>query len=174
MSYKIKMSDHLSLENRLIDLGKAIETNGAGALRHPQQADIPEWLGADVVVTSNFAGPESGYMGHDLLVRTNHAKAVTWLFFELRDSFANALNSGNKYGFYSRLASAALAHLSKHQPESQDHRPLLKSVLTVAFAIGAELRVQGSISPQAPVIIHTTDQEGRQRRIDGDTGRKSD
>lgn len=143
--YKEIMRNFASLENRLIDIGRIIETNHPRALHHPKLASMPEWLGADVAITSNFAVPESGFMGHDLLVRTNHAKSLTWLFFEVRDAFGGELDSGNKYGFYGRLAEAALSHLSSNQPESEDPRPLLKSVLAVAFTFHAELRQQDSI-----------------------------
>jgi hypothetical protein len=73
---------------------------------------------------------------------------------------------GNKYGFYGRLAEAALGHLAQHQPEDADHRPLLKAVLTQAFSYHAELRQHDSIADNSGIIIHRTDQEGRQQRLD--------
>ena len=90
------MSDHQILGNRLIDLGKKIETKTAEDLRHPQQTDIPEWQGADVIITSDFTGHVSGYLGHDLMVRSRHAQPLTWLFFELRmPSVTNSMRETN-------------------------------------------------------------------------------
>lgn len=155
----------MSIENRLIDLGSALESKSAESLRHPQQADMPEWSGADVDITSNFARMEDqGLDGHDLIVRTAHAKVLTWLFFELRDAFSAALDSSNKYAFYEELAVAALTHLAKDQPESDDCRPLLKAVLSAAFVLARELDEQGALQHSPNIVIHSRDAEGRQRR----------
>jgi len=128
---------------------------------------MPEWQGADVIITSDFTGTGqvSGFWGHDLMVRTRHAQPLTWLFLEARDAFGDELDFRNKYGFYGSLAEAALAHLAQHQPEDADHRSLLKAVLTQAFSFHAELRKHGSISDNASIILHSTDEEGRQQRL---------
>ena len=160
------MSDHQILANRLIDLGGKIETKTAEDLRHLQQTRMPEWQGADVIITSEFTGQVSGFWGHDLMVRTRHAQPLTWLFLEVRDAFGDELDFRNKYGFYGSLAEAALTHLAQHQPEDPDHRSLLKAVLTQAFSFHAELRQHGSISNNAGIILHSTDEEGRQQRLD--------
>ena len=160
------MSEHQVLANRLIDLGKKIETKTAEDLRHYQQTNMPEWQGADVIITSDFTGHVSGDFGHDLMVRSRHAQPLTWLFLELRDAFGDELDAGKKFRFYGSMAEAALMHLAQHQPESVDHRPLLKAVLTQAFNFHAELRHHDSISDNSRIIIHGTDQEGRQQRLD--------
>jgi|LauGreStaDraftv2_3_1035109.scaffolds.fasta_scaffold161311_1 hypothetical protein len=160
------MSEHQVLANRLIDLGRRIEAKTVEDLRHPQQTDMPEWQGADVIITSDFTGHVSGFLGHDLMVRSRHAQPLTWLFFELRDAFGDELDAGNKYGFYGSLAEAALTHLAQHQPEDADYRSLLKAVLTQAFTFHAELRQHDSISGNGSIILHSTDQEGRQQRLD--------
>lgn len=149
------------IEDGLISLGKRIERGDA--LAHPAQSQIPEWQGADTVVTSSF---ENGPEDHDLIVRTVHAKQLTWLFFELRDCFSNELNAGNKYGFYGRLAQAALDHLSANQPEPEEAGPLLKAVLKEAFRFLLELRESDELPPDSGVVIHSIDKEGRQKRSD--------
>jgi hypothetical protein len=155
----------MSVENSLLDLVLALESKPAAALRHPQQAEMPEWSGADVDITSDFQKKEGeGIGGHDLIVRTFHAPQLTWLFLELRDAFGDYLDASNKHGFYEALASAALKHLAEHQPEPEDCRPLLKSVLSVAFKFARELGERGAISPSPSIVVHSRDAEGRQRR----------
>ena len=81
-------------------------------------------------ITSDFLWESSNFVeAHDLLVRTRHARALTWLFLEVRDAFSLWLDASNKYGFYGSLAEAALDHLAQHQPETVDARPLLEAVL---------------------------------------------
>jgi hypothetical protein len=73
------------IEDRLISLGKHIERGEA--LVHPEQAQIPEWQGADTVVTSLF---EMRHEDHDLIVRTVHAKRLTWLFLSFETASATS------------------------------------------------------------------------------------
>jgi len=138
----INKPDSLALvESKLINLGEKIVSEPVSRLAHPQQAQLPEWRGADVQVTSNFANESSGFIeAQDLLVRTRHARALTWLIFELRDAFAGWLDYGNKYSFYGALAQAAVKHLAANQPESDDPKPLLNIVLTAASRYLKNLR----------------------------------
>lgn len=158
------MLSFLEIEDKLLCLGKTIETATKGQLVHDQQKEIPEWLGADTCVTSNFSAVQPHPLDHDLVVRTIHATELTWLFFELRDTFAAALDAGNKYSFFGSLAQAAASHLALHQPEAEDHRPLLKSVLADAFAQLTQLRERGQISNPGRIVVHRSDAEGRQSR----------
>jgi hypothetical protein len=160
-----------AIESRLIDLGARLSHSPPDQPVHPQQAEIPEWVGADVHVTSDFAWePKNLFDAHELLVRTRHAKPLTWLIFELRDAFEEWLDFRNKYGFYGSLAQAAQRHLAAHQPESDDPRPLLKDVLAVGFKCVEALRREGELPEDAGIIVHQQDAEGRQRRIDPETG----
>lgn len=160
------MSEYRVLADRLIDLGKKIETGSVAELQYQQQTDMPEWQGADVIITSVFTDQGRGFFDHELMVRTRHAQLLSWLFLELRDAFGEELDAGNKYGFYQSLAEAALTHLAQHQPEADDHRSLLKAVLTQAFSFHTELTQRGSIRDNGSIIIHSTDLEGRQQRLD--------
>lgn len=139
---------------------------------HPDQLSGPvEWRGADVRITSDFR-PEApkSFMDHDLIVRTQHAKVLSWLFLELRDAFEAFLDAGNKYGFYGALAQSALRHMAAHQPESDDPRPLLRAVLAAADDQLKLIARFGGIPDNAAAVLHSTDAEGRQSRIDLETG----
>lgn len=121
-------------------------------------------------ITSDFTWEPKDFMdGHDLLVRTRHAKSLTWLLFELRDAFSGHLDAWNKYVFYGSLAKAALDHLAIHQPEDEDPRPLLKAVLSCAFSALETLRRDGELPSGPMIVIHESDAEGRQKRRDADT-----
>jgi hypothetical protein len=160
-----------ALEDRLLALGRQLDGERSPRPRHPDQAGMPEWRGADVVVTSNFESTARNFVdGHDLMVRTRHAVAVTWLFLELRDAFSGWLDASNKYGFFGALGQAALAHLAVHQPESEDPRPLLRAVLACAFQWLPIIRENDAVPPNAECLMHVQDTEGRQRRIDMETG----
>lgn len=171
------MSDSPSiaeLESRLIAIGQRMDNASLGTPRHPDQNHMAEWSGADVRVTSDFAHEPQGFVdSHDLLVRTQHAGMLTWMFLEVRDSFGSLLDASNKYGFYGSLARAALEHLAAHQPESDDPRPLLRAVIARAFDWLQVLRDEGEIPPNAQFVIHTRDSEGRQRRTDRETGEET-
>ena len=159
------------IESRLISIGQRIGAEDLAGLSHPSQVKIPEWTGADVRVTSDFSDePNNLFDAHDLLIRTRNAGTLTWLFFEIRDAFADLLNFSNKYGFYGSLAQCASQHLAANQPEPVDPRPLLRSVLARAFEWLQIFRDTGEIPANAVFIFHTQDAGGRQRRIDLETG----
>ena len=162
-----------AIEQQLIKLGTLLPRAASGELRHRQQATMREWQGADVRITSDFTLELTNMCdAHDLLVRTRHAEALTWLVLEIRDTFSDRLDYANKYGFYGALAQAAMKHLAGHQPETDDAVPLLKAVLKRAFQWLATLRKTGQIPDQPMVVIHERDAEGHQRRIDAATGKE--
>ena len=135
-------------------------------LHTPDQQTPAEWTGADIRVTSDFEWePKTFVEAHDLLVRTRHAKALTWLLLEVRDGFGFWLDASNKYGFYGSLAEAALEHLARNQPEPEDARPLLATVLQRVFEHVRLLRAHGRLPEDASLVTHTIDAEGRQRRL---------
>jgi hypothetical protein len=139
---------------------------------HVRRFEIPEWTEADVRVTSDFAWePKSLFDDHELLVRTRHATPLRWQFFELRDAIDESLEFTKKCGPFGSLAEAAQRHLAAHQPESDYPRPLLlRDVLAVGFQWVVVLRREGDLPADAPIVLHTDDAEGRQRRINPDTG----
>lgn len=120
-------------------------------LRHPQQETMLEWAGADVVLTSDSSRGPSGW-GRELVVPTRHARALTWLFFELRDLFLPWLDFRNKHGFFGALGRAAAEHLAQHQPEPSDPRPLLEDVLQEGFAWQRILAEHGALPEDPPVV----------------------
>lgn len=164
------------IENLLLELGRRIQCDPEPSLRHPGQEPLPEWRGADVVVTSDLLyepDPEDFMEGHNLRVRTVHALPLTWLFMELWDAFDGWLDFSNKYGFYGTLGQTAIGKVSSSLPESPDHRALLKAVLARAFEFLAVLRENEALPRDSMVVLHSTDSEGRQLRIDGATGEET-
>jgi hypothetical protein len=159
------------LEDKLLVLGRRVDSPSIADLQHADQQSLPEWRGADTRITSDFVSEPKGWDDeHGLLVRTLHAKQLTWLFLELRDAFNPWLDASNKYGFYGSLARAALQHLAMNQPEADDARPLLRAVLGAAFDHLATLRSRGVITANASIVLHERDSEGRQRRTNFQTG----
>ena len=159
------------VQNRLVALGASLLMSPADRLVHPDQGLMPEWRGADVCLTSAFAREPNDFMdGHHLLVRTRHARPLTWLFLELRDAFGGWLDAGNKEGFFGSLAQVALKYLAANQPEPDDAKPLLKAVLAEACRWQEILRREGKLPAQPPHIIHSQEAEGRQTRVNPTDG----
>lgn len=152
------------MEDQLLALGRLIESANAARLRHHDQERIAEWIGADVVITSNFEPAESGLLNHDYMVRTQHAGVLSWLMFSLRDVFGEHLDAFNKYRFFGELGRAAIDHLASKQPESESPVLLLKAVLSCAFRFLGELREHDRILDGPSIVVHQTDSEGRQER----------
>lgn len=160
-----------SIEDLLIGLGKRLNSEDLSGLRHESLGGSAEWRGADVVISDDFAWEPKNFMeAHDLRVRTRHSVQLSWLFVELRNAFSFWLHAGNKYGFYGSLAQAALDHLAAHQPESEDPRPLVRAALDQAFRWLKVLRETGGIPEDSQCVLHIQDVEGRQRRIDLESG----
>lgn len=161
---KLKVKGPDSIEDGLMNMGKAIEAGGL--LTHPEMVRIPEWRGADIRITSDFKTDfnEANYFDHDLTVRTRHAGPATWFVFQMRDLFDGWLDAGNKYGFYELLARAALEHLAGNQPEPVDAKPLLRAMLRQGFAILGVAREHHIWPDDAMMVLHTRDDEGNQLR----------
>jgi hypothetical protein len=158
----------------LVSIGKKLDGEENPEHGTPDQKESPEWRGADVIITSDFTwAPQHFADAHDLVVRTRHAGQLAWLLRQVRDAFESWLDAGNKYGFYGSLAGAALEHLAAHQPEPDDPRPLMRAALDRTFLWLQVLRDQGEIPDNAICVLHLQDIEGRQVRIDLQTGRKT-
>ena len=159
------------IEQCLLDLALRLGRAKPHEMVHARQSEFPEWQSAGVRLISDFSRePRNSAQAHDFLVRTRHGPAVTWLFFELQDTFVGWINAGNKYGFYGSLAQTALKHLARHQPESDDPRPLLKDVLSEAFHWLHILRQTGELTEHPALIRHTQDTESRRCRTNLETG----
>lgn len=138
------------------------------------QAEREGWRGADVIVTADFENrPGSWLDEHKLWIRTRHARPLGWLFREIRDAFHGWYDFRNKYGFFGSLGQAALGHLGRHQPEPDDHRVLLLAVLQQADVWAEFVSRHGCLPNNAPVVIHLTDVEGRQLRLDAASGEET-
>jgi hypothetical protein len=87
---------------------------------------------------------------HDLVVRTQHAAQLTWLFLELRDAFSYCLNFRNKYGFYGSLAQAALDHLAAHHRQVPRTRGYARSFLCAGAPSAAPERDHADFGLQDP------------------------
>jgi hypothetical protein len=160
----------VEIEERLVTLGKRIETEPVSKLRHEGQGSLPEWRGADVIVTSDpLFEPEDFVEATKLVVRTVHAKPLTWLFMEIWDAFTGHLDFTNKHGFYGELAYAALDVLAREQPDP-DCRKLLKAVLARAFDLLGHLQKHHNLPLQSALVLHGMNAEGQQSRIDAATG----
>ena len=161
---KFKVNGPEAIEDGLMDMGRVIEAGGPWT--HPEMERIPEWRGADILITSDFKTDfnDPNYFDHDLTVRTRHAGPATWFVFQMRDLFDGWLDYGNKYGFYELLAQAALEHLAANQPEPEDAKPLLRAMLTRAFLM-LEVAKEHHVWPDdAMMVVHSQDDEGNQLR----------
>mgnify|MGYP007046925708 CR=1 FL=1 len=131
------------------------------------------WRGADVIVTDDFECQPGWMDGHKLWVRTRHARPLGWLFRRVRDAFYGWYDFRNKHSFFGSLGRAALDHLANHQPEPEEHRPLLLHVLVQAGFWVDIIEQNGFLPDDAPIVVHLTDPEGRQFRIDAATGKET-
>jgi len=158
------------IEFRLINLGHRINTEPDSSLRHAGQVELREWRGAGVIVTSDLLfEPQDMIEASKLVVRTAHALPLTWLFMEFWEAFSGHLDASNKYGFYGDLASAALDALAREQPDP-DCRKILQAVLARGFHFLDYLRSNQCLPPESMIVIHSTNAEGQQVRIDASTG----
>lgn len=99
-----------------------------------------EWGGADVVITSKRPLTEGGRFYPDpRYVVTPFYKELSWLFYQLRDAFADLLDSVNKIEFYGRLANAAIRYQQYLEDKPENVQYLLSAVLHEAFAILEEM-----------------------------------
>ena len=160
----------MPLLDHLNSLRTKINVQGNLTIRHPRQEEMSQWYGGGVLVTNNFAAE---FDTRKLVVRTHHAESLTWLIFELQDAFSDWLDFNNKYSFYGSFAQASLKHLSEHQPEAGDPRPLLNAVLHVADGFSQYVLKHKHLPPDSPVVLHLEDEEGKQLRIDPFTGKET-
>jgi hypothetical protein len=114
---------------------------------------VKEWGGADVVVTSIVPTPSTGdsFYPEPRYVVTPNAKALSRLFYSLRDAFQNLIDDLPKIEFYGRLSNAALRYQSRLSGSAENPKDLLRAVLHEAFAMLEEME-EGSFKflPIAP------------------------
>ncbi len=108
------------------------------------EQDVPdakpeEWVGADVVITSEQPEiePDAFYPAPRFVV-TPHAAQLSWLFFQLRDIFLPLYGGNSKIELFGRLANAALRYQAKSEG-LEDQGELCSAVLHEAYAILEEM-----------------------------------
>jgi len=131
---------------------------------HPDQASMPEWRGAGVVVSSGDNLASTGFRGGlERLVVTRHAKSLTWLLLELRDLFGDEVDASNKYGFYAQITEAVAEREHFQNTEGSDPRPLLWMVLEAGFRVHLLLEENGFLPSDPTVVVDFYHESGVQR-----------
>ena len=98
-----------------------------------------EWSGANVVITYRQVNrASSSFYSEPRYVVTDDAKELSWLFYQLRDIFAQLYDNKSKLEFFGRLANTALRYQSISK-DDENQRDLLFAVLHEAFAILDEM-----------------------------------
>ena len=109
-----------------------------------QKGDYPHnrqnWGGADVVITSKAPKPtEGGFYPEPRYVVTQFSRELSWLFEEMRNTFAPFLDGCNKIEFYGRLANMANRYQQRLKGKEEREKDLLLAVLHDAFAMLEEM-----------------------------------
>jgi len=98
-----------------------------------------EWGGADVVIASRRPETEGGgFYPEPRYVITQSARQLSWLFYELRDTFKGLYDGATKIEIFGRLANAAIRYQRKCGG-NENQRDLLFAVLHEAFAMLDEM-----------------------------------
>lgn len=84
--------------------GENAATDGKTPLFHYAHVEIHDPASASVAERPRFRDPK--------WVVTEHARALSWLFTELREAFGARLDASNKYEFFASLVQAANRHLA--------------------------------------------------------------
>lgn len=122
-----------SIRSRLRRVTRKVEEK-----RYPQ--DRPEWQGADVVITSiEPQRSHDSFYPEPRYVVTRFAKALSWLFEEMRDTFSSQLDGCNKIEFYGRLANMANRYQTRFCGGNPNEGDLLQAVIHEAYSILEEM-----------------------------------
>jgi len=109
-----------------------------------EASSIMEWAGADVIISSQLNDSIKEWFGDQYMVIslqkteprrrsviTEFSKELSWLFYQLKDIFAEEIDNMSKHDFYGMLAQASIDYLEKN-PENLKCDQLLYSVLDKA------------------------------------------
>ena len=115
-----------------------------------EASSIMEWAGADVIISSQLNDSVKEWFGDQFMefpfqkaeprrraVFTEFSKELSWLFYQLKDIFAEELNYISKHVFYGMLAQVSIDYLEKNQ-ENPKCDQLLHSVLGEARSFSNE------------------------------------
>ena len=111
---------------------------------------IMEWAGADVIISSQLNDSIKEWFGDQFdvislqkteprrrAVFTEFSKELSWLFYQLKDIFAEEIDNSSKHVFYGMLAQVSIDYLEKNQ-ENPKCDQLLHSVLGEARSFSNE------------------------------------
>ena len=115
-----------------------------------EASSIMEWAGADVIISSQLNDSVKEWFGDQLMVIslqkteprrraviTEFSKELSWLFYQLKDIFAEEIDNMSKHDFYGMLAQVSIDYLEKNQ-ENPKCDQLLYSVLDKARSFSNE------------------------------------
>ena len=111
---------------------------------------IIDWAGSDVIISSQLNDSVKEWFGDQFMefpfqkaeprrraVFTEFSKELSWLFYQLKDIFAEEIDNMSKHDFYGMLAQASIDYLEKNQ-ENLKCAQLLYSVLDKARSFSNE------------------------------------
>ena len=115
-----------------------------------EASSIMEWAGADVIISSQLNDSVKEWFGDQFMVIslqkteprrraviTEFSKELSWLFYQLKDIFAEEIDNMSKHDFYGMLAQVSIDYLEKNQ-ENPKCDQLLYSVLDKARSFSNE------------------------------------
>ena len=115
-----------------------------------EASSIMEWAGANVIISSQLNDSIKEWFGDQLMVIslqkteprrraviTEFSKELSWLFYQLKDIFAEEIDNMSKHDFYGMLAQVSIDYLEKNQ-ENPKCDQLLHSVLGEARSFSNE------------------------------------
>jgi hypothetical protein len=115
-----------------------------------EASSIMEWAGADVIISSQLNDSIKEWFGDQFMVIslqkteprrraviTEFSKELSWLFYQLKDIFAEEIDNMSKHDFYGMLAQASIDYLEKNQEDLKCDQ-LLYSVLKKARSYSNE------------------------------------
>jgi hypothetical protein len=115
-----------------------------------EASSIMEWAGANVIISSQLNDSIKEWFGDQLMVIslqkteprrraviTEFSKELSWLFYQLKDIFAEEIDNMSKHDFYGMLAQVSIDYLEKNQ-ENPKCDQLLYSVLDKARSFSNE------------------------------------
>lgn len=115
-----------------------------------EASSVKEWGGADVVISSRLNDSIKTWLGGQPLVIspqkiepqrraviTQYSRELSWLFYQLKETFAGEIDYISKYDFYDLLAQSAIDYLKVNQENSKCNE-LLNAVMDKARSLCKE------------------------------------
>jgi hypothetical protein len=134
-------------KDRRSTMAELIEALDALTTKVTQHTPVvsPTWGGADVIITTEapIAETTPSFYPEVRVVVTDHAGELSWLFVQLRDLFADVLDSQNKIEFFGRLANAANRHLERN--DTTTATSLCLAVTHEAYVIAEQVATTGGL-----------------------------